>query len=68
MTSKTQPNFEESMKRLELIVSNLEKGDLTLEKSIEAFEEGTKLVETCNKSLKTAEMRVEKLMKKGSEA
>ena len=36
-------NFEESMKQLETIANDLEKGDLSLEESVEKFEEGIKL-------------------------
>ena len=64
--TKQKPSFEESMERLELIVSGLERGELSLEKSLEAFEEGTKLVAGCNEALNEAEMRVEKLTKKES--
>lgn len=63
-TEEKKVSFEESMERLEIIVSKLEAGDLSLDKSLEAFEEGRKLVSQCNSALKDAEMRVEKLMKK----
>ncbi|MCD7929074.1 MAG: exodeoxyribonuclease VII small subunit [Clostridiales bacterium] len=53
--------FEESMLRLEEIVTRLEKGDATLEESMALFEEGTKLAAACAKQLDTAEQKVLKL-------
>ncbi len=53
--------FEESMLRLEDIVTRLEKGDATLEESMALFEEGTKLAAACAKQLDTAEQKVLKL-------
>ncbi|MCD8145832.1 MAG: exodeoxyribonuclease VII small subunit [Clostridiales bacterium] len=53
--------FEESMLRLEEIVTQLEKGDATLEESMTLFEEGTKLAAACAKQLDAAEQKVLKL-------
>ncbi len=53
--------FEESMLRLEEIVTQLEKGEATLEESMALFEEGTKLAAACAKQLDTAEQKVRKL-------
>lgn len=53
--------FEESMLRLEEIVTLLEKGEATLEESMALFEEGTKLAAACAKQLDTAEQKVLKL-------
>lgn len=55
--------FEEAMERLEGIVSQLEKGDLPLDQSIEAFEKGASYVKLCQEKLASAEMRIEKIMK-----
>lgn len=55
--------FEEAMERLEGIVSKLEKGDLPLDQSIEAFEKGASYVKICQEKLSDAEMRIEKIMK-----
>ena len=40
-------NFEEQMKRLEEIVSELEKGELNLDESVSKFEEGMKIAKQC---------------------
>jgi exodeoxyribonuclease VII small subunit len=58
-----EKNFEESMKRLEDIVQDLENGDLSLEGSLERFEEGMSLVSFCSKKLEEAEQKVTMLVK-----
>jgi len=66
--SPTQPNpvlsFEASLDELEKVVKELEGGDLPLERSIELFEKGMSLSETCRKQLEEAETRVEMLIRK----
>lgn len=57
------PSFEESLKKLETIVDQLEKGDLSLEDSIKLFEEGVGLSAACKKELDEAEGKVQILMK-----
>ena len=56
-------SFEEAMKRLEDIVSHLEKGDISLQESIAYFEEGTRLLADCSSMLDEAEQMVVKLRK-----
>ncbi len=51
-------NFEESMKKLEDIVSSLEKGDLNLDESVSKFEEGMKISKQCSKILEDAEKKI----------
>jgi len=53
--------FELALNRLEEIVNQLESGEITLEKSIAAFEEGQKLVKFCLEKLNEAEAKVKKL-------
>ena len=55
--------FEESLGRLEEIVRKMEAGDMSLEESLKAFEEGIKLARLCTKKLDEAERRVEILLK-----
>jgi exodeoxyribonuclease VII small subunit len=55
-------NFEESLKKLEGIVAQMERGDVPLEESIKLFEEGTKLAENCKQQLAEAEGKVEILI------
>lgn len=56
--------FEECLLRLEKIVQELEKGEVSLEKSLTLFEEGVQLSSACRKELEQAEGRVEILLKK----
>lgn len=56
-------NFESSLEQLERIVRELEQGDLTLEKSLELFEQGVKLSRECQERLGQAERRIEILMR-----
>jgi exodeoxyribonuclease VII small subunit len=55
--------FEECLGRLEQILEELEKGDIPLERSLQLFEEGMKLSNSCRKELEEAEGRVEILLK-----
>jgi exodeoxyribonuclease VII small subunit len=55
--------FEESLKQLESIVSQLERGDLPLEDSIKLFEEGVRLSGACKQELDQAEGKVQILLK-----
>lgn len=57
-------DFEESLKQLEEIVNKMEQGQLSLEESLGAFEQGIKLTRQCQSTLKQAEQRVAKLLPK----
>lgn len=55
--------FETSLAKLEDIVTQLEEGDLSLEDSLELFENGVKLSRECQERLNQAERRIEVLLK-----
>jgi exodeoxyribonuclease VII small subunit len=55
--------FEASLEALEQIVQQLEGGDLSLEKSLELFEQGIRLSRECQERLSQAERRIEVLMR-----
>jgi exodeoxyribonuclease VII small subunit len=57
------PNFDQLLERLRAVVERLEKGDLTLEDSLAAFEEGVGLARRGAEILDGAERRVEILLK-----
>ncbi len=59
----TDLKFEDALARLEQIVHTLEAGDLPLEESLTAFEEGIRLAKSCAKYLEEAERRIELLTK-----
>lgn len=65
MASKAPPkhSFEESLKRLEEIVSQLEQGEVPLEESLKMYEEGLALSKSCIEKLTQAELRLKRLSK-----
>lgn len=54
-------SFERALKELESIVGRLERGDVELEESITIYERGEMLKEHCDRLLRQAEAKVEKL-------
>lgn len=58
--------FEEALEQLESIVKKMEQGEMTLEQSLDAFEEGIKLSRFCSKKLDDIERRVEVLLKENN--
>lgn len=61
---KSSNQFEDSINKLESIVKKMESGDLTLEESIQQFEEGIALSQSCQKTLDEAEQKIKILMQK----
>jgi exodeoxyribonuclease VII small subunit len=59
--------FEEALEKLEEIVKKMESGEMTLEESLRAFEEGIKLARLCAKKLDEADRRVELLLRQEGE-
>lgn len=57
-------NFEESMKKLEIIVTELENGNLNLDESVKKFEEGMKIAKQCNNILEETEKKITILLEK----
>ena len=57
-------NFEQALARLEQITEELEAGDLSLEKSLDKFNEGMELVQFCGSRLEEAKSRVDLLLNK----
>ena len=60
-------NFEESMKKLETIVTELENGNLNLDESVKKFEEGMKIAKQCNNILEDAEKKITILLEEDGE-
>lgn len=54
-------SFEKAMGELEQIVARLERGDIPLDDSIKAYERGEALRDRCEKLLRDAELKVEKI-------
>jgi len=64
MNKKIENNFERALKRLEEISDLLENEDTPLEDSIKLFEEGIELKEFCEEKLKSAKLKIDKIVKK----
>lgn len=63
----SKENFEESMKKLEGIVTELENGNLNLDESVKKFEEGMEIAKQCNTILESAEKKITILLEKDGE-
>lgn len=62
--AKEELNFEESLKKLEEIVKELENGTVALDDAITKFTEAIKLASSCNEKLKNAEESINKILTK----
>lgn len=60
---KEELSFEESLKNLEIIVKDLENGNVALDDAINKFNEAMKLAKVCNDKLTSAEENVNKILK-----
>jgi exodeoxyribonuclease VII small subunit len=63
MSSPKGEKFEASLEKLEKIVHHLEEGELPLDESLKAFEEGMKLAKLCEDRLNEVQKKIEVLMK-----
>lgn len=63
--AKKEITFEKAMERLEEITELLENGEHPLEKSLELYEEGVKLIKLCNSKLEKVEGAVKILLNEG---
>lgn len=55
-------DFETNLSELETLVTQMEQGDLSLEQSLQAFEQGIKLTRECQQTLSQAEQKVQVLI------
>ena len=62
MASKKDEKFEDKLIKLEEIVTELEKGTLSLDDSVQKFEEGIKISKECSKMLESAEKKITVLL------
>lgn len=67
MKEEKTKSFEEEMEKLETIVTELEKGELSLDDSVKKFEEGINISKECNKMLESAEKKISILLEKDGE-
>ncbi len=59
-------SFEDQLTALEAVVDKLEHGDLSLDESVQLFEEGLKLSNACKGELEAAEGKIQVLVERGS--
>lgn len=64
---KTAPDFEQSLGELQSLVERLESGELSLEESLAAFEQGIRLTRECQGALGQAEQKVQMLLGNGEQ-
>ena len=55
--------FEEALKKLEKIVEDLEKGDLSLDEALKKYQEGIELSRLCSQRLENAKKKIDILVK-----
>ncbi|BAN46425.1 Exodeoxyribonuclease 7 small subunit [compost metagenome] len=61
---KATPDFEQSLADLQTLVERLESGELSLEDSLGAFEQGIRLTRECQAALNQAEQKVQILLER----
>lgn len=64
---KNFPDFEQSLAELQTLVERLENGELSLEDSLTAFEQGIRLTRDCQGALTQAEQKVQILLERDGE-
>ncbi|HNJ73996.1 MAG TPA: exodeoxyribonuclease VII small subunit [Pseudomonadales bacterium] len=64
-TKRKKSDFDQSLTRLESLVTTLERGDIPLEEALDLFEQGVKLARECQGSLRDAQQKVEILLADG---
>lgn len=61
MKRKPALNFEANLLELERLVERMERGELSLEDSLQQFEQGIRLIRVCQQALHSAELKVQML-------
>ncbi len=59
--AEEKQNFEQSLKKLEQLVNEMESGNLPLDEMMKRFEEGRRLVALCTAELETIRQRIDKV-------
>lgn len=60
-TERERPSFEQALKELEHIVQELEKEDVSLERSIELYQKGVERSKECSDLLEKAELKIQEV-------
>jgi exodeoxyribonuclease VII small subunit len=61
MPQKERPSFEEALEKLEEIVEELNNDEITLEKSVQLYEQGLELSKICSETLDQAMLKIEQI-------
>lgn len=61
MPTKDRPTFEDALEKLETIVEKLSDQHISLEKSVELYEEGLRLSKICTDTLEQATLKIEQI-------
>ena len=61
MSEMERPSFEQALKELEGIVQRLEQEEVSLEESIELYQNGVKLSKKCSEILEKAELKIKEV-------
>jgi len=59
-------SFEDSLKKIEEIVEELEKGELSMDEALKLYEEGMEFSDKCMEKLNESKQKVEKITKAGN--
>lgn len=62
-----QPDFETALGNLEALIEQMESGDVPLDQLVTQYEQGTRLLKICQKRLKDAELKIDKLRQEDNE-
>ena len=65
--AKTTFHFEQSLAELESLVERMESGEMSLEDSLKAFEQGIKYTRDCQNALTKAEQKVQLLLQENGQ-
>ncbi len=65
--AKEEVKFEEKLRELEKMVSELERGDVDLDEAIDKYTKAMKLAKECSEKLKNAEENVNKILTENGE-
>jgi exodeoxyribonuclease VII small subunit len=66
--TSSKESFEVEMAKLEKLVDSLESGTVSLDELVAKYEEGMRLLKSCQSSLQAAELRIEQLGKKAADS
>lgn len=64
VTKRNKLDFEAALAELEVLVSRMEQGDVSLEESLRLYERGVKLSHLCQEALRNAEQKIQILQQK----